>query len=354
MIINSVESWLVDTALKEPLEKDGAPVLNLSHIILKVETDNGLVGFGSLTPEPSQSGEMTEIYRSHIENILMPLLRGEDPFFIHQLRERMRLTFENQNALIAMAEMALYDLIGKRTGLPLWKLLGGYREAVHTSITIDTTDVDTTLEKARAFTDQGFRILKIVGGRNVDEDIEKLIKIREIVSSRIGLRFDARGRYSVAEAIHFSNAVYQTGLEFIEQPVATAIPEQIGQVTRNVPVPVMVDEGLGTIDDARFFSEKNMVDLFNLKLMRIGGIWPVLRIALIGSGGGKKSMMGSGCELALSVSPALHLSLSLPDILHADLSGYINIEEDPTREVFELRDGLLYPNSNPGLGFRGF
>lgn len=354
MIINSVESWLVDTALQEALDADGVPVLNLSHIILKIETDNGLVGFGSLTPEPAQSGEETEAYRRHIENTLMPLLKGEDPYFIHQLRERMRLSFENQSPLIAMAEMALYDLLGKRARLPLWKLLGGYREAVQTSITIDITDIDTTLEKARAFTDQGFRILKIIGGRNVDEDIEKFIKIREIVSSRIGLRFDARGRYSVAEAIHFSNAVHQTGLEFIEQPVTSMIPEQIGQVTRNVPVPVMVAEGLRTIDDARFLSGKNMVDLFNLKLMRIGGIWPVLRIALIGSGSGKKSMMSSGYELALSVSPALHLSLSLPDILHADLSGYLNIEDDPTIEVFELRDGLLYPNENPGLGFTGF
>ena len=146
--------------------------------------------------------------------------------------------------------MALYDILGKYANLPIWKLLGGFRDRMLTSVTIGILPVDETVGQAKNWVKQGFKSLKIKGGLNVESDIERVLRVREEVGKKIELRFDANQGFSVKESIDFVRKTKSARLELIEQPTPKSKPEMLSKVTKEIPIPVMADESLMTLRDA--------------------------------------------------------------------------------------------------------
>ena len=351
MRIVKIEGTAVTMPLAEPYTIAYETISSAENVFIRIETDRGLCGYGCAAPDLNVTGETTETVLQSLRETVYPLIKGSDPLRIVKLMEKLKTKLKTQPSVLAAVDMALYDILGKTANLPVWRILGGYRRGMKTSVTIGILPVAETLEKAKKFMADGFKSLKLKGGINVDEDIEKIIKVREVVGKQIELRFDANQGYMVEQARRFVEETRSAKLELIEQPTPKGELDLLGWVTQKVHIPVMADESLMNLMDAFALAKRNLADMVNVKLMKVGGITEALQIAAVARSGGLEVMIGCMDEAAISIAAGLHFALTRPNIEYADLDGHLDLLNDPSAGAVIIRNGTIFPTSNPGLGF---
>lgn len=351
MKITKIEAWLVSMRLKEPYTIAYETIETATNVFLRVETNTKIYGFGCAAPDLQVTGETPESVLKAIREIVYPSIKGSDPLRSAMLLERIAPLLGSQSSALAAVDMALHDILGKACGLPLWKLLGGFRDRIKTSVTIGILPEQETVARAKEWLAQGFKTLKIKGGKDVDSDIIRVHKVREAVGIETELRFDANQGFTFEQAVKFVEGTRHCRLELIEQPTPMGQPDLLGRVTSSVSIPVMADESLITLRDAFRLARKNLVDMVNVKLMKVGGIAIARQINAVARSAGLEVMVGCMDESAISIAAGLHFALARPNVLYADLDGHLDLMNDPCEGAVLIRNGVLYPTSNPGLGF---
>lgn len=351
MKISRVEIWPVEMKLAEPYTIAYETVEQTTNIFVKIETNTGLVGYGCAAPDWEVTGETPDSVQSAFDQFITPILHHSDPIRRTWLLDKIKQALPMQPSARAAADMALHDILGKLTAQPLWKLLGGYRSRIRTSITVGILSMEETIERAVAHTKEGFHALKLKGGQNMLEDVERVLKVREAVGPRVELRFDANQGYSVAEATTFVQKTRAAKLEIFEQPTTRNEPDLMGRVVANVSIPVMADESLMSLRDAFRIARREMADMVNVKLMKVGGIDEAIQINAVARSAGLEVMVGCMDEAALSIAAGLHFALARPNVVYADLDGHLDLINDPSNGAVILKNGFLFPSDSPGLGF---
>ncbi|WP_036152471.1 mandelate racemase/muconate lactonizing enzyme family protein [Maribacter forsetii] len=350
MKITHISFERLDLKLSDPYTIAYETIDRTSNFILKLETDTKIVGYGCAAPDPVVTNESPSDVTYAINNIIIPYLLGKDPFTYALLLLELKELLAKRSSALAMVDLALFDIMSKKAEVPLYKFLGGYRNSIATSITIGIMGVDETLLKATEFVNQGFTILKIKGGSNLEEDIAKMRMIHEKYPN-IELRFDGNQGYSVKESVAFVKATAAIGVEIFEQPTKVEAEERLGEVMDQVNVPIMADESLKTLTDAFRLAQNERVDMVNIKLQKVGGIWVGMHINSVAKAAKLDAMVGCIDECGLGIAAGLHFALSRPNIKYADLDGHLDIIDDPYHSIFKLEKGILYPNEKHGLGF---
>ncbi|MEZ4888132.1 MAG: dipeptide epimerase [Chitinophagales bacterium] len=339
-----------DLQLTEPYTIAYETISTSTNFILRLKTDNAAIeGFGCAAPDIPVTHESPKDIEDIFENVLVPSLKGADSFhftqIVHQLKESKLL----KSSALNMVDMALFDVVSKIAGVPLYRYLGAFRKRIPTSVTIGILPLKETLQKAEEFVEQGFYILKIKGGLDVEEDIGKLTAIKKKYPSII-LRFDGNQGYTLEETIYFASKVETLNVEIIEQPMTTSEEENYTTLSATISQAVMADESLKTLNDTFLLAKNSRVNMINIKLMKVGGLQEGFHINSVAKSAGYDVMVGCLDECQLGISAGLHFALSRPNIEYADLDSFLDFKNDPYPNLFHLKNGVLYPSEKAGLG----
>ncbi len=350
MRITRVEAWPWEMKLREPYTIAYETVDKATNVFLRLETNTGLVAYGCAAPDEAVTGETPSGVLSSLQEVAFPLLDRSDPLRRVRLLLELKRQIPHQPSARAAVDMALHDLLGKATGQPLWRLLGGYRDRILTSVTVGIMNLDETAARARDYVQAGFRAVKIKTGKNLEEDIERVQRVREAIGARVALRCDANQGYSATEAIEFVRRTRAAKVEILEQPTPRSQPDVLGRVVAATHIPVMADESLMSLRDAFSLARRDFADMVNVKLMKVGGIDEALQINAVALAGRLEVMVGCMDESALAIAAGLHYALARPNVSFADLDGHLDLEGDLFAGAVVLKKGYLYPNDAPGLG----
>jgi L-alanine-DL-glutamate epimerase-like enolase superfamily enzyme len=324
----------------------------IACVLVEIHDERGRLGLGAASPEPFVTGETEKACQTALQEDALAWLLGRDVRHLPALCRLLGQRLPHTPAARAALDMALHDLLAQHLELPLADMLGRVHESLPTSVTIGIKSVRETLDEAAEHVGAGFRILKIKLGRSLEEDLERLYRLRERCFGRvIGIRVDPNQGYNAAEVLRFVECTAALDIEFLEQPLPAAGIDALRALPEAVRKRVAADECLLDERDAlELLTPPRACGIFNIKLMKCGGIHPALRIAALAETAGIELMWGCMDESVIGISAALHAALSSPATRYLDLDGSFDLARDLAAGGFVLEDGCLRTSTAPGLG----
>ncbi|RPF51162.1 dipeptide epimerase [Aquisalibacillus elongatus] len=353
MNIKSLESYKHTVPLKKPFKTALRTVMNLETIIVHMTLEDGTVGYGEAVPTPVITGETIESIESSILHILKPQIIGQSITEYEQLFTRLNKSLVNNTSAKAAVDMAIYDCVSQLANLPLIEFLGGKKKSIRTDFTVSIKPPNDMAHDAQQLVQDGFQSLKIkVGQGQIQQDIERLKAIRESVGEHIILRLDANQGWNVKDAIYAINEMERLGLniELVEQPVMANDLKGLQQVTQHTHTPIMADESVFSLYDARLVLEQRAADLINLKLMKTGGIHEALKIIHLAEAFNVECMIGSMIETKLGITAAAHLASSQPNVTRYDFDAPLMLKYDLIEGGIQYQQDKIIFSNDVGLG----
>ena len=349
MQITKVEVTPVELKLRQPVCMAGLPAIShITAIFVRIETRQGQNAWGCTVAHPSLTGEKPdEVLRSCRE--CAALVADLHPLNIEYSLDELSRRLKVSPSVLCAFDLAFYDLLSLAAGMPLYRILGGYRSSIQTSVTIPIAPVDESVELARQRASQGFRMLKIKGGLNPAEDVERVQAIHRALPYHV-LRLDADGGYTVQQALDVAHALEDT-LEMLEQPTQAGDLAGLRTVKEISKVRVLADQSLSGAESALKLASDGVVDGLSIKLVSCGGLRNAHQIDTIARAAKMTSMISCFIEPALLICAGLNLALSSSNVAYGDLDGYLDLINDPSQAGFKLEDGWLVAADVPGLGY---
>jgi len=343
------ETFAQELPLARPYEIAFKRVDRVTLHFVQLMTSSRLVGLGAAAPTDI-TGESSEACAQALSDMGHDLLTGKDPRHLPALVRALRHHMPRTPAARAALDMALYDLVAQRAGVPVVDLLGRRRSGLATSITIGILPVDETLAEADECVGRGFRVLKIKLGHDFAQDLARLRALRRQHGPQIRIRVDANQGYTSAEAQALHAQAEALGLEFIEQPLPAGAVDQMRSLPDECAPLMAADESLHDESDALALAHASPFGIYNIKLMKCGGITSGLAIADMAAWANLHCMWGCMDESVISIAAALHAAYASPATRYLDLDGSFDLSRDVATGGFCLRDGRLELLNKPGLG----
>ncbi len=351
MKIEAIHSDVYALELARPYEIAFRRIDSIELVVTRVYAQDGSFGLGAASPEKHVTGETNEVCQQALAKEQLGWLIGTDFRSLPAVSRRLRAQMPQTPAARAALDIALYDLVGKSIRMPLVEMLGRAHDRLPTSVTIGILGVDDTVREAREHADNGFRILKIKLGHSVEEDIERLRMVRHDLGGDVLIRVDPNQGYDAAQLQLFVDQTADLKIEFIEQPMKADDIAAVRALPDSLRRKIALDESILDSSDAlQLAAPPAACGIFNIKLMKCGGIHEALRIATIADCGGIELMWGCMDESAISIAAALHAALASPATRYLDLDGSFDLARDVVTGGFILEDGMMSTNDEPGLG----
>jgi L-alanine-DL-glutamate epimerase-like enolase superfamily enzyme len=329
----------------------------LEYLVVKIETDEGVVGIGEAQADIGFFGETIEQVQSAVEDYLGPQLIGKDPFDREYLLAL--IDFRGNSCSKAGIDLALHDLIGKALDTSVSVLLGGRRRnRVPVAVEIAGGPPNQMAAACLAFMAKGVKAFKPKIGGDPDADADRLMAIREAVGKDVSIRADANQGYSPKEAIRLCRLAekHGVGLELLEQPVAASDLAGMAFVRSSVDTLIEADESCFSIHDAMNIVRAGAADVLNVKIGKAGGLYAAKKIAAIAESAGLKCVLGTAFGLGIEVAAKCHLFASTETVVDAveftELGHHANFLLEPHDKLLALplEDGCLPVPDGSGLG----
>jgi len=351
MKINRVDIRTEHIELTRPYSISFKTFDSVDNIFVRIEAENGMWGIGSACPFEEVTGESFKDCSTALEENLECLLAGKDIRHLRALCRDVKKNLPDTPGACAATDIALHDIFAKYLGIPLADVYGCVHKSFSTSITIGIKSSEESVEEAREYIGRGFRVLKVKIGRTPEEDVERLVKIREAAGKDIMIRVDANQGYNSDSFMEFINRTSSLNIEFIEQPLKQDDISGMRLLPAVIRKKIAADESLKSNKHAVLFSsDPQPFGIFNIKLMKCGGVLAATEIARIAEIAGIDVMWGCNDESVVSISAALHAALASPATKYIDLDGSFDLARDPYKGGFVLKDGYMSITDKPGLG----
>jgi L-alanine-DL-glutamate epimerase-like enolase superfamily enzyme len=334
-------------------------VLSTVHAsLVQVHTDEGVTGLGE-----TYAGIFAPHAVRGIVESLEPLLVGEDPTQVSALFHKMysKTLFWGRvgagMSVIGAIETALWDILGKVRGLPVYELLGG---KAHQKLPLYASGglerpLDQLAEEMREYRRDGFQAVKVRIGMGPSRDLKKLECVRDALGSDMQLMVDAvQGHnpepWSAAQAIQAGLAMQRFGVRWFEEPCAATDYSGYAQVRRQTPIPIAGGESSTSIHEFRHFFDAGALDIVQPDTSHSGGIIECRKIAALAESYGVEVALHSWAS-SVVLAGNYHLAFATPNcrILEYPTWGY-PLRDELFVEPLRIENGFLRPPTAPGLG----
>jgi L-alanine-DL-glutamate epimerase-like enolase superfamily enzyme len=351
MRIRHITSKWKRVPLLRPYEIATMRIDSVDLFFVRIATDGDVEGVGSASPAEDVTGESPEVCQAALDETRLNWLVGRDPRSLDDLLRGLGQSHSATPAARAAIDMALHDLAARIRGVALVDLLGRRHDVLPTSVTIGISSVEETIAEAEEHLGHGFRCLKVKTGRSFEEDMERLAALRERVGPDVAIRIDANQGCSLEEARRLGPLAVELDLELVEQPLPAASISELRMLPASSRRIIAADESLhGEKDAETLAGSPPACGIFNIKLMKCGGIRPALAIADIAESAGIDLMWGCNDESVVSIAAALHAAYACPNTKYLDLDGSFDLARDPAEGGFAVEEGRLRLLERPGLG----
>lgn len=350
MQITRMSAQIIHMNLKEPLVVAFGTLTAIPMMLVRVETDTGLTGYGEVNPLALVTGESIDTEQAAFP-LVEAALRGANPLAIAHAHEIMTATLVGHTALKAGIDLALYDILGKQAGAPLYQLLGGTSDQVETDITLTIAPVKAMMAEAKARVAEGFNILKVKVGVDLAHDDEAIAAILAAVGPTVQLRLDANQGWTPKTTISFMRRHAAPNLTLIEQPLPAADHADNALVRQGIDVPLVLDEAVHSPADALAAIRHDETDAINIKLMKCEGLFGAQQIAAITQAAQMSCMIGCMAESRLGIAAAVHFAAATKNVVYIDLDSHLLLADTPQfAGGFTQAGPLMTLTDAPGLG----
>ena len=324
-----------------------------SATLIKVETDDGLYGLGSA----SGNGALIE---QIVAQVIKPLIVGMDPTNIDEIWDAAYIRGGHKEfgtrgvGVVALSgvDIALWDILGKARGLPLYQLLGGrVRDRVPVYATaLYPEEPLKVAERARGFADQGFHGVKIKVGFDLDQDIRIVRAVRQELGKEFTVMTDANQGYSLDVAIEAAQAFADCGVFWLEEPLFVEDIAGHARLRECGNTAIAVGENLHMYFGFENFILRGAVDFIQPDVARAGGISEIRKIAVL-AGEHRVPMSFHTWGDAVALAASVHLSAAIENCIVMELDYTYNpLREELLQTPFSVKNGYLLPPDEPGLG----
>jgi L-alanine-DL-glutamate epimerase-like enolase superfamily enzyme len=353
MKIKSVKTWLQQLPLTKPYTIAYKTIVDTEIVFLEITLENGITGIGSANPFAEVVGETPAITLTNLQADFVQRLVGRDIRFFNQLIDEALVQFPHLPGTIAAIDIALHDAFCQFIGISVVDLYGRKVDGLPTSITIGIKETAEMLEEAKANMMAGFKVIKIKTGLDVEQDIERVTKLHEQFGDKMLIRVDANQGYSLDNLKHFIQKTKKLSIELIEQPMAVGKENELTTLPAADRTILAADETLLDAATAlQLAHPPTPYGIFNIKLMKSGGIRGAREIGLIAANAGIDLFWGCNDESMVSIAAALQVAYSCSNTKYLDLDGSFDLSSDLVTGGFILKDGLMYCSDKPGLGLQ--
>jgi L-alanine-DL-glutamate epimerase-like enolase superfamily enzyme len=353
MKIAAAETRVEHLPLSRPYTIAFRHIAEVQNVIVVLRDEAGNLGLGAASPEPHVTGETPERCKAVLAPGALDFLVGAEVGSLPALAVELERRMPDAPAARAAVDIALHDLLARGLGASLGDLFGRAHDALPTSITIGIKPVAEALAEADEYLGRGFRVLKVKLGRSYEEDVERLARLRERVGRDVVIRADANQGYTLEQTRQFFADTAALAIEFMEQPVRAAAIDELRVLPEGQRRRIAADESLLSPADAlRLAAPPAPAGIFNIKLMKCGGLRPARAIAGTAEAAGLHLMWGCMDESCISITAALHAALASPATRYLDLDGSFDLARDVAEGGFTVEGGVMRPTGGAGLGVR--
>ena len=352
MEIKRIEPIAISLPMKKPVFMAGVEIRQADNVLVRIEADNGVVGWGEAASAPTMTGETVESMMA-AASYLAPVLMGRPAEDIAGALTVMTGRMYGNNAAKAAIEMALHDLVGRATNRPAHALIGGKRRSRIALLgVISNGELAADLRDAGKMKAEGFQAFKIKVG--IDQplvDGERTRRVCELLGSGLLISSDANQGWSAEQAVQYARAIAGSGLDFFEQPVPADDIAGMAAVAAAADCAIGADESIHGLEDIRRHYERKAARGVSLKTIKLGGIRGVMAAGLLCEELGMAVNIACKTgESSIACAAGVHIAAALPQISWGLTLSNGGLADDVTARPIRIERGHVDVSDRPGLG----
>lgn len=356
MKIDRIELFHISIPFAKPykLSKVYGTRYDAEAVILKVHTDEGIVGLGEADPLNPFSDETPATVMVVTRDMIAPHLIGQNPIHISALESHLDMMVHGNLLARGAVNMALFDIVGKAHNLPAHMLLGGlFQDKLPLLGPIGSGTPEEDASEIQQLIEEGYKTVMIkMGALPIADEIQRMIAAHEKFGERIKFIVDANQGWTLAETLEFIDGISGSRPALIEQPIERDDVEGLKRIRSYAPCPLSADEGVASIREAATLIREQAVDAFSIKISKNGGLSKARKIAEMTQAFGLKVLMNSMFDFGITQAASLQLGCVLPNLLdmgHAYMS-VLRMSDDITDFAKNISDSIVTVPPEPGLG----
>ncbi|MCU1518892.1 MAG: enolase superfamily enzyme related to L-alanine-DL-glutamate epimerase [Pseudarthrobacter sp.] len=352
MKIAAIEAIPYSIPYRHPLHFASGSVHEADHVLVRLRTDDGVVGLADTPPRPYTYGETQKSIVAVVQDVFAPQLIGVDIFDREKIQEILFRTIHNQTAKGAV-DIARWDVIGKTLRQPVTKLLGGYTDSLRVSHMLGFKPAQELLDLALEFRETyGITTFKLKTGRRpLNLDIEAARALREGLGEDAELYMDANRGWSANEAAEVLRRTADLGLQFLEEPDDAR--EVLGRrrLVANSPIPIAADESAPNLGEAAKEILNGGANLLAVKTAR-SGFTEAAKIVGMAEGMGIDVYIGNQIDTQVGTVASVVFGAAFAHTAKraAELSNYLDMADDLLAEPLQIIEGRIRVPEGPGAG----